>query len=89
MADKPCSSYINRVRLVVKVDLHAISWTWIDLFAMMSLHHNARLTLLFDVGIKVGIGGTRTFDRGAIFDFILNIIDLLLNLRFEAAWARS
>ena len=52
---------------------------------MMSLHHNARLTLLFDVGIKVGIGGTRTFDRGGIFDIILNIIDLLLNLRFEAA----
>ena len=89
MADKPCSSYIDRVRLVVKVDLHAISWTWIDLFAMMSLHDNAWLTLLFDVGIKVGIGGTRTFDRGGIFDIILNIIDLLLNLRFEAAWTRS
>lgn len=52
---------------------------------MMSLHDNAWLTLLFDVGIKVGIGGTRTFDRGGIFDIILNIIDLLLNLRFEAA----
>jgi len=47
---------------------------------MMSLHHNAWLTLLFDVGVKVAIGGTRTFDWGGVFDIILNIIDLLLNL---------
>jgi hypothetical protein len=47
---------------------------------MVGLHHNAGLTLLFDIGIKVAIGGTQTFDWGGIFDIILNIIDLLLDL---------
>jgi hypothetical protein len=89
MRNKTCSSYIDRVRLVVKVDLHAVSWTWINLLAMVGLNHNAGLTLLFDIRIKVAIGGTRTFDWGGVFDIILNIIDLLLDLRFKAPRTRS
>jgi hypothetical protein len=52
---------------------------------MMGLYHDARLTLLFDIGIKVAIGGSRIFDRGGVFDIVLNIIDFLLNFRFKAA----
>ena len=47
---------------------------------MVSLNYNAGLILLFDIRIKVSIGGSRTFDRGGIFYLILNVKDLLLNL---------
>jgi hypothetical protein len=89
MGDKTCGSYIDRVGLVVKVDLHAISRTWINFFPVMVLNNNAWLTLLFDVGIKVAIGSTWNFDWGGVFEVVLNIIDLLLNLRFEATLTSS
>ena len=85
LCDKSCCCHIYGIRLVVKVNLHAISWPRIYVFTMMmgTLHHNARLTLLFNVGVKVSVSRWRALDGWRVFELVLNVIDFLLHLWFE------
>jgi hypothetical protein len=85
LCDKSCCCNIYGIRLVVKVNLHAISWPWIYVFTMTmgTLHHDARLTLLFNIGVKVSVSCWRALDGWRVFELVLNVIDFLLDFLFE------